>query len=325
MRENEPQRKWRGCVGHTEAVPDELPADLARWCEVALGSPARTVLTAVSHLSQVYVVRLNDDREVVLKARPANTRVAACWAVQEYLHAAGFPCPQPLGGPDRCGPLLVTAEAYIGDAGPAQPAGARLPRSAQLLQQLVALAPAAGECAGLEPAPPWAGWDHDQPGTWPVPDDLDCDLNAAAGPAVIEDAGRRLRSRLLAASLPAVVGHLDWESHNLLWRGNVPAAVLDWDSIALRPEAAVAGAAAAVFPSLAATVAATIDQTENFLAAYQDARPIAFTPEEMQIAWAAGGWVLAFNARKESVSGVQGPYQRHLATEGPDRLRRAGA
>jgi hypothetical protein len=277
------------------------------------------------HLSQVHVVGLADGRTIVLKARPAEARVAACWDVQRYLHAAGFPCPQPLAGPDQSGSLLMTAEEYIPGAEPRSPAGGRLVTSARLLQRLVALAPPASACRGLDPAPPWAGWDHDQPGLWPLPDDLDCDLNAAAGPAAVEEAGRRLRARLLACGLPAVVGHLDWESHNMLWRGSVPAAVLDWDSAALRPEAAVAGAAAAVFPALGATVAATLAQTENFLAAYELARGTDFTPEERQVAWAAGAWVLTFNARKESVSAAGGPYQQHLAADGQQRLRRAGA
>jgi hypothetical protein len=81
-----------------------------------------------------------------------------------------------------------------------------------------------------------------------------------------------------------------------------------------------------VFPALGTTVAATLAQTENFLAAYELARGTDFTPEERQVAWAAGAWVLTFNARKESVvSAAGGPYQQHLAADGQQRLRRAGA
>jgi aminoglycoside/choline kinase family phosphotransferase len=307
-------------------MPPEPPAWLARWCAAALGSPPLSVLMTASHLSQVYAVELSDGRRVVLKARPDDGRVRACWQVQQYLHAQGFPCPRPLAGPAVAGGQLATAEDYIENARPRPVTPAAVPAYAALLRQLIRLAPAPSRCGDLGPAPAWVAWDHDQPGTWPVPDDLDADLNAMPGPALVEETGRRLRARLRAAAgLAPAVGHLDWEAHNLLWRNGAPVAVLDWDSAASRPEAAIAGPAAAVFPALGATVAATVEQTGQFLDAYQAARGSAFTPAEVQIAWAAGAWVLAFNARKEAVSLADGPYQRHLAAEGARRLRLAGA
>jgi aminoglycoside/choline kinase family phosphotransferase len=307
-------------------MPPELPGWLARRCAAELGSPPLAVLMAASHLSRVFAVELADGRRVVLKARPDDSRVRACWRVQQYLHARGFPCPRPLAGPALAGGQLVTAEEYVEDARPRPATSGAVPAYAALLQRLIRLAPSASTCGELRPAPAWVAWDHDQEGTWPVPDDLDTDLNAVPGPALIEETGRRLRARLRAAAeLPLAVGHLDWEAHNLLWRNGAPVAVLDWDSAAIRPEAAIAGPAAAVFPALGATVAATVAQTGQFLDAYQAARGRAFTPAEVQVAWAAGAWVLAFNARKESVSLADGPYQRHLAAEGAHRLRLAGA
>ena len=306
-------------------LPD-LPAHLQRWCATEIGAPPVALVMTAGHLSQVYAVELADGRRVVLKARPAAGRLRACWLVQQRLHAAGFPCPRPLAGPAGLGGQVVTAESYVADAQPLPPGPGTVPVYARLLQQLVRQAPPAGSCAELCPAPPWAGWDHDERGTWPRPDDLDADLNALPGPPLIEEAGWRLRARMQAAAgLPPVIGHLDWEAHNLLWRRGAPVAVLDWDSVAIRPEAAVAGAAAAVFPSFGGTVAATIEESGSFLAAYQEARGAGFSRAEMQIAWAAGAWVLAFNARKESVTSADGPYQRHLAAEITQRLRLAGA
>jgi hypothetical protein len=318
--------------GDTEAVRSdarppgpELPAEIGTWCLSELGAaPVTPVLTA-GHLSRVYGVTLTDGRQIVIKVRARADRIPGCWAVQRQLAAAGFPCPEPLAGPAVIGPAIVTAEALITDARALAPTTATVPEFAGLLAWLVRLAPPPQSCGPLGPAPPWVGWDHGERGTWPLPDDLDGDLNDSDGPVIVESAGRRLRARLRSVDLDPVVGHLDWEAHNLLWRDGAPAAVLDFDSIGVRPGAAIAGAAAAVFPSLGDTVAATIEQSEQFLTAYQAASGREFTATERQVAWAAGAWVLAFNARKEAARMSRGPHQDVLAADGAERLRRAGA
>jgi len=88
------------------------------------------------------------------------------------------------------------------------------------------------------------------------------------------------------------------------------------------PEAAIVGAAATAFAESDVIPAATIDQAERFLDAYGGAA----TPEEREIAWAAGLWLLAFNAKSETVRGIPGrltaPFLRRELAE---RLRLAGA
>ncbi|HEY2312879.1 MAG TPA: hypothetical protein VGH96_04650 [Streptosporangiaceae bacterium] len=302
-----------------------LPPEIATWCAKALGAAPVTLLLTAGHLSRVYGVELADGRAVAIKVRADDDRVAACWAVQCHLADAGFPVPQPLAGPARVGSALVTAEILIQGASSVAPTAATVPAFAGLLARFVQLARTSASCGSLSPAPPWVGWDHGERGTWPVPDDLNDDLNYSEGPVLAEMAGRRLRARLRSVHLELVVGHLDWEAHNLLWQDAAPAAVLDSDSIGARPEAAIAGAAAAVFPALGDTVAASIGQTEQFLAAYQAASGRQFSPTEQQVAWAAGAWVLAYNARKEAARMSRGPHQDRLAADGAERLRRAGA
>jgi hypothetical protein len=70
-------------------------------------------------------------------------------------------------------------------------------------------------------------------------------------------------------------------------------------------------------------VAATIQQSESFLDAYQAARNRRWTSEEEEICWAAGMWVLTYNAKKEARGGGRG-YLEHLEREAPERIRRAG-
>jgi hypothetical protein len=86
-----------------------------------------------------------------------------------------------------------------------------------------------------------------------------------------------------------VVGHGDWESQNIRWRGRRPWVVHDWDSTVAQPEAAIAGQAAAVWPAAGGPgEAASIDQTEQFLSAYEQARSQPWTPAEREARWAAG-------------------------------------
>src|SRR4030095_2925775 len=77
----------------------------------------------------------------------------------------------------------------------------------------------------LAPSPPWAAWDHPDPGLWPPPDDRDGDLNAHPGPARLERLAAAVRGRLAGLRPAPVTGHADWESQNLRWAGGgAPAA-----------------------------------------------------------------------------------------------------
>jgi hypothetical protein len=270
-------------------------------------------------------LRLSDGRDVVVKARAAAGRLIGCFVAQDTLHARGFPCPQPLVAPAPLGALSATAERYVPGGKPLAPAPHATELYASALARLLGCAPAPTELPSVEPAPPWAAWDHDEPGVWPVPDDRDADLNAHPGPPWLDDLGRRVRARLANATAPPVIGHVDWEAHNLRWIGEQLHAVHDWDSIAARPEAAIVGLAAAVHTASGEPLTeATDEQIDGFLTAYGQARGHALTIEEREFAWAAGLWVRAFNAKKDSLDG-DGPSLARLADEAPGRLRMAGA
>ena len=163
------------------------------------------------------------------------------------------------------------------------------------------------------------------PASGPVPDDRDAELNAHPGPLWLDDLGQRVRARLANTTAPDVIGHVDWEAHNLRWIGEQLHAVHDWDSIAARPEATVVGLAAAVHTASGEPLTeATDEQVEGFLTAYGQARGHALTSDERELAWAAGLWVRAFNAKKDSLDG-DGPSLDRLAVEAPGRLCLAGA
>ncbi|MBF8186804.1 phosphotransferase [Nonomuraea sp. K274] len=329
------------------------------WCERWLGATPVGEIFRAGHLSAVRGVELSDGRRVVLKFRPPVARVRGCVDVQRRLAAAGFPCPAPLAGPspvlpdksdapgghsgapglpgspapelpggdvDVPGEWLVTAEEYVPGGGQLDPATDRARPFAAALARLVRLAPRPAAVSSLAPAPPWLGWDHGGPEVWPWPDDLDVDLNAHPGPGRLDELGARVRERLLATSLPSVIGHGDFESQNVRWLGGALHAVHDWDSVVALPEAAVAGAAAAVFTETGASEArATVEESARFLECYMEARGADWGREEREVAWAAGLWVRAFNAKKAAVAGHDLTLVDLLAQQLEARLRQSGA
>lgn len=276
------------------------------WCTRALGAPAE-VLFVTGNLSRVVGLRLDDGRAVVVKVRPGAARHRGCIEVQRHLAARGYPCPRPLAGPDRIGTSDVTAETY-------RPGGRLLPlddtapaRFAAALAQSVRLAPGVDDVPSLDPPPPWAAWDHAGAGLWPRPASTVADLNAPGGPEWLDEAAAQARRRLAAGAGPAVAGHVDFESQNVRWRTGRLHCVHDWDSAAARPEAAVAGIAAACFPAVDSNAAMTsVADGTRFLAAYAEARGRPWTHDEHECAWAAGLWSLAYNAKIELAEGRSG-------------------
>jgi len=133
-----------------------------------------------------------------------------------------------------------------------------------------------------------------------------------------------VRERLAAFESQPVIGHGDWYSQNIHWAGDTLHAVHDWDSVVSQPEAAIAGHAAAVWPATGGPgEVASIEQTEQFLDGYADARGRPWSRDELEAAWAAGLWNRAFDAKKASLVGDD-PDQILTRSEGAERARRAG-
>jgi hypothetical protein len=299
--------------------------ELAAWCTQWLGATPTQRLFEIAHLSIVVGLRLTDGREVVVKARPPADRIQGCIYVHRHLWAAGFPCPEPLAGPTPLGALTATAEAFVPGGMSLTPGPDSPQLFAEALAELIRLAPSVAAVPTLAPPPAWVWWDHDQPGTWPLPDDRDTDLNAQAEPAWLEDIGRRVHRRLAQYQASPVVGHADWEEPNLRWLDRRLYVVHDWDSIVSHPEATIAGVAAEVCPGLGGPGLATLEETATFLLAYEQARGHHWSREEREVCWAAGLWIRAYNAKKDAVDGNGGALLERLASEASERLRLAGA
>jgi hypothetical protein len=252
------------------------------------------------YLSTVLGVRLLSGRSVVVKVRRYADRLEGCTEVHRRLWERGFPCPRPIVGLETLGDFVASAEELV-EGGHLLPSRGRSGVAfAQALARLVEMAPPDGEVPSLDPPPPWT---HPGPNAssplWPDPDDRDADLNSVDGPRWIDEAGRAARARLRASGAPVVIGHGDWYTGNLRWMGDNLLTVWDWDSAIALPEAVVAGLAAAVYPANGAGTEATVEESEDFLAAYEEARGSAFSDDDRQVAWAAGLWNRSFDAKKQ--------------------------
>jgi len=301
-------------------LPDWLPA----WCLDHLGGEPAGVLFQLQQVSMVFGLRLAGGTDVVVKARADDGRAASCVAAQARLAERGFPCARPLTPVTQAGSLAVNAEEF-------RPGGEVLDgdspdvpvRYAQVFARLMA------ELAGVTvapplPNPPWVRWDHTDSGVWPAIDFLD-NRDQSVVPAYVADTAERARRRLLAAGLPCVLGHADFEAQNLRWHGREVWAVHDWDSLAWQPEAALAGAASGSFASAGPPTLAPVASSEAFLVAYQDIRGRMLTAVELEIAWAASLWMAAYNAREEALYADITVCADALRAQAAERLRRASA
>jgi hypothetical protein len=298
---------------------------LAVWCRSALGSAPERVRFRLGHLSDVIGLRLLDGRDVVVKARRWEDRLVACAAVQQSLRAAGYPAPEVLAGPDRVAGLALNAEE-MDEGGDRQIDMTDATPFAVALAWLISAAPAAASLSTLRPSPPWMGWDHAGAATWPAPDDVPGSLNAFDTDWV-DECGLRTR-RLLrdfqdSPVTLTVVGHGDWWSDNLRWRGSRLHVVHDWDSVAAQPEVALVGLAAAIWAADGEGGYSSIEQTEAFLAAYAIARRRQWADTETRVAWAAGLWSRAFDAKKAAAIG-RSPESLLPRVEAEERLARSG-
>ena len=302
---------------------EDLPEWLPAWCLDHLGDEPADVLFQLQQVSVVFGLRLAGGRDVVVKARADDGRAVSCVAVQARLAERGFPCARPLTPVVLVGSLAVHAEEF-------RPGGEVLhgdspnvaARCAEVFARLMTELADVTVAPPL-PNPPWVRWDHTDSGVWPA---IDClgNRDQSAVPGYVVDTAVRARRRLLAAGLPCVPGHADFEAQNLRWRGREVWAVHDWDSLAWQPEAALAGAASGAFASAGPPMLAPIESSEAFLVAYQDIRGRLFTAVEQEVAWAASLWMAAYNVW-EALHGDTPLSGDALRAQAAERLRRAHA
>ena len=212
---------------------------------------AETLLRRTS-VGVVRGLALADGRRVLVKAHQAREpreRLEAVARVQAHLHREGFPCPRPLAGPAPLGTGLGMAEEWL-DAGESR--DTHEPRCRQAMAAALArhleLTRGCGRPAGL--ARGWALYTPDS--LWPPEAHSPLfDFAATAAGAEWIDA-IAARAKPLATGDEPLAGHHDWCGEHMRFAGDAIVAVYDWDSLAIGPEAVIAGNAAATFTADAA-------------------------------------------------------------------------
>ena len=312
-------------------MPEEdltaLPHWVGDWCYRQLGSRPIQRLMTTNQMSEVLGLRLEDGQCIVVKARPdPQKRAATCVAVQRILAERGFPCAKPLTEVFFADGRAVHAEEW-------RPGGEMLrgddPRVAVRFAHLYSRLMTATEDISLPPPlpnPEWVYWDHDGPGFWAPNTWHDAQSAIARLPEKLVSVAARAHKRLTAITgLPCVIGHADWETQNLRWRGDDPEMVHDWDSLAWLPEAALAGAASGSFASAETPTLAPIQSSEAFLSRYESDRGRLFSAEEREVAWAASLWPALHNARCEALYDLPRVAYSALMAQSDVRLGLAGA
>jgi len=313
-----------GAHGTVLTMPlDDLPDWLPAWCVDQLGEEPVSALFELRQISAVFGLRLASGRDVVVKAREDDGRAGSCVAAQARLAERGFPCARPLTPAVGVGALAVHAEEFRpgGEVLHGDSPDVAVRYAAVFVRLMAELADVT--VAPPLPNPPWVRWDHTDSGVWPAIDWLD-NRDQSVVPAYVVDSAERARGRILAAGLPCVLGHADFEAQNLRWHGQQVWAVHDWDSLAWQPEAALVGAASGSFASAGPPTLAPIESSEAFLVAYQDIRGRLFTAVEQEIAWAASLWMAAYNLW-EALHGDTPLSGDALRAQAAERLRRANA
>lgn len=273
--------------------------------EDRLGQPITAVLFRAGRIDVVWGVQVGEGREVVIKAHRPPVDVAAVAAstdAKRLLRQAGFPCPEPLSGPDQAAGGVLTIEAAItGGAAPdGRAPGIRPLLAAGLVQHIELLR---GYPHLLEQAGSGPSWCQYQQGPWPVPHDPIVDFSTTPDEYAWLDAyARRASEQVLTcrSAQPVVVGHADWYAGNTAVAGGRLVGTFDWE-LAADTEACIAGMTAAGYASSSTSGGglSTPEEVAGFLQDYEHARGKRLDGDEQRAAAAAAAWIVAFNARWE--------------------------
>jgi hypothetical protein len=305
-----PSRLEEALFGTTR--PAEIVRFLRDYCLEHLGRAMATLLFFRRGVGVVFGVRLVSGEAVVVKVHRRDIvgrHLDGVLRVQAYLAERGLGAPRPLAEPVKLEHGIATAEELL-EWGVEFDPHAPAVRSA-MADALCAFVTTARPLLGsvrLDAAPPF-GLDADR--RWPTPHDLRFDLELPRGEWIDERADDA-RTGLLQAEGDEVIGHTDWRAENLRIDDGRVVAIFDWDSVAVLPEPALVGGAAAGFTAdwsdPGREPRPSRDESRGFVRDYEFARGHPFTDWERESADAAYVYALAYNARCEHSDVVRGVF-----------------
>jgi hypothetical protein len=247
------------------------------WFEVSVGALLGVVLADGSRAALKVHRGLRHDQLAVVQE------------VQRRLHAAGFPCPRPLGVRRR-----TTLEQWV-DRGEYRDAHEPPVRRA-MAALLAGLHERTDALDDLALRPSFA-----RGALWPTPHNVLFDFEAtAAGAEWIDEIAIAAKAVLSRTRGREVVGHADWSVKHLRFDGTTPTVVYDWDSLCRDEEAVLVGHTAATFTyteRLPVDRIPAVAEVRAFVADYEHSRGNPFTDAERRAAYAAAVYSRAYGTR----------------------------
>ena len=302
-----------------------VPEAVDGACREALGVDARELVFRSTAVGDVFGVRVDDGRHVVVKLhqpREVPETLAAVLAVQAHHRRAGFPCPEPLSGPVAVD-VYATIETMLLDG---DPADTHDPRRRRLVAEALPATSRSPANAGIRPAlrRGWNAYPSDR--LWPTEaHDPRLDLaGTAAGAEWIDAFAARVKPTATRPAPPAL-GHTDWSGKHFRFAEDRITAVYDWDSVRVASEPVIAGNAAFAFTANwdlpGVDPAAEPDEVSAFIDEYESARGTRLTRGEREQTIACGAYLMAYVARCEHAHGdADGAYTRALRRHGSSYL-----
>lgn len=305
--------------------PAAITKEIERFTREALGSSIAKPLFFESSVGSVFGLRLEDGREVVVKAHQPKEPLDyldAVHTVCDHLAASGFPCPRPLVPPRALGLGHGTVEELRAEGDWADAHDPSIRRTmAELLAVLIGLGRDLVDLRGLRPG---LLSRIEEGRIWPEPHSAIFDFEATAtGAEWIDELALRARTVLRQPAGKRVVGHVDWSVKHFRFRDGEVTAIYDWDSLAVDPEPVIVGEAARSFTftwRIPVRLAPSLDESRAFMAEYESARGTPFTSTERETAGAAAVYALAYTARCEHSlgHGMSGNALEALVTHGEE-------
>jgi len=299
------RKQESGLGSRSPSFPPELWDQLNPWCEGHIGPTVAEVLVVVRRLGTVIGVKLSDSRRVAIKLGSAEEpidRRRATQQVQEYLCREGFPCPRPILGPTPFGSEVAVVEELVeaGDAPNAHEPEIRRAMAASLAWQM-RITSAMKPPEELERTrPSWI--DLRTSGLWPPPHHPRLDFESIEPTVgwIDQIAARAKRVFLEREDGRHIIGHSDWEAHNVRCSNGHLMVAYDWDSLAVESELALVGRAAAVFTAHTDPrfgYAPSAEERWGFIAEFEEAAERRFTGAERVVITAVSAWATAYEAR----------------------------
>jgi aminoglycoside phosphotransferase (APT) family kinase protein len=324
------------CFGTDSA--ERIAATMDEFCRAHLGSKLRGYLFYGSSVGSTHGVRLEDGRDVVIKARPpAETNpylsfdratLASICRVMKWLADRGYPCPKPILGPTPVAKGLATVEEFLdrGQRGNGFDPECRKLIATGLAELIKLLRSFDGRVSCLK---------HFQrsESLYPQPHSKLFDFEKTAeGGEWIDTFARRARQAEAHEGNP-VLGHGDWRVQHLRFRHGRIVATYDWDSLAFCSETELVGVSAHGFTAdwtlEAVRRIPTAYDVQAYVADYERARGQPFSKRERQSLFAHCVYCIAYSARcahsleAHKIEWEENTWPYLLKTEGEALLREA--